>query len=116
MGDICQEARMSMREQFLREWGKLAHAWSVRIVFLFFLAGAVIAAMSSDCTGYMAPFIGCSYWGNMPLILFAVIAAGQVAGEYQNGRAARAAAGILPQRLWGCSVFQPLFVCFIQRS
>lgn len=95
---------MSMREQFLREWGKLAHAWSVRIVFLFFLAGAVIAAMSSDCTGYMAPFIGCSYWGNMPLILFAVIAAGQVAGEYQNGRAARAAAEIKRGRYFAAKV------------
>ena len=81
-----------MRQQFLKEWGKLVHAWSVRLTFLLFLAGAVIAAVSSDCTAYMAPFTGCSYWGNMSTILLAVLVAGQVAGEYQNGRAAKAAA------------------------
>ncbi len=81
-----------MRQQFLKEWGKLVHAWSVRLTFLLFLAGAVIAAVSSDCTAYMAPFTGCSYWGNMSTILLVVLVAGQVAGEYQNGRAAKAAA------------------------
>lgn len=79
-----------MRQQFSKEWEKLLHAWSVRLVFLSFLAGAVITAALSDFTGYMAPFQGLSYWGNMSTMLFAFIVAGQVAGEYQNGRAAAA--------------------------
>ncbi|MBD5460811.1 MAG: hypothetical protein HDR26_07705 [Lachnospiraceae bacterium] len=80
-----------MKQQFLEEWNKFIHAWSVRIVFLLFLAGAVIAAAVSDFTGYVAPFMEW-YWGSMGPILFAVVVAGQVAGEYQNSRAAKAAA------------------------
>lgn len=72
-----------MRRQFLKEWDKFIHAWSVRIVFLLFLAGGIIAAVVSDCTGYMAPFMGCSYWGIMGPMLFAVIVAGQVVQSFR---------------------------------
>lgn len=81
-----------MKQQFLQEWYKFMYAWSVRIVFLLFLAGGIIAALTSRFTAYMAPFMGYDYWGVTGPILFAAIVAGQVAGEYQNGRAAKAAA------------------------
>lgn len=70
-----------MRKQLREEWVKLTHAWSVRIVFLLFLTGGIIAAMHSKLTGYMSPFIGYDYWGSAGVILFAVIVADRVAGE-----------------------------------
>lgn len=74
-----------MKQLFLKELNKLAHAWSVRIVFLLFMAGAVYLAVSSDVTGYMAPFMGYEL-GTTGVMLFIAIVAGQVAGEYKNGR------------------------------
>ena len=50
--------------------------------------------MTSRFTADMAPFMGYDYWGVTGPILFAAIVAGQVAGEYQNGRAAKESEGV----------------------
>lgn len=78
-----------IKQQFLEEWNKLTHTWSVRIVFLLFLTGGIVTAATSDFTGYMAPFMAYNYRGSTGSILFAAIIAGQASGKYQNYSAAK---------------------------
>ncbi len=81
-----------MKQMLIQEGYRLVHTWSVRIVFLAFVAGGIFAGAAYECSGYIAPFAGYRSWGQTGVLLLIFVVAAQAAGEYRDGRIAEAVA------------------------